>query len=55
MDENENHVNKPENLGFCGFCENAACGCGCNAADDSTNNNMVDYATIDDFDPRSVK
>ena len=27
-----NHVNKAGNLGFCGFCENPACGCGCNAA-----------------------
>ena len=24
-------MNKAGNLGFCGFCENSACGCGCNS------------------------
>ncbi len=31
-----NHVNGKGNLGFCGFCENPACGCGCNAAGKNT-------------------
>jgi len=29
-DRNGNHVNGQGNYGFCGFCENSACGCGCN-------------------------
>jgi len=28
-DRNGNHVNGQGNYGFCGFCDNSACGCGC--------------------------
>ena len=28
-DRNGNHVNGQGKYGFCGFCDNAACGCGC--------------------------
>ena len=28
-DSNGNHINNQGHYGFCGFCEQPACGCGC--------------------------
>jgi len=33
-DRYNNHVNGKGNYGFCGFCDNSACGCGCDGGID---------------------